>query len=271
MTSLLPSILSHIVEVKKEEIRELKRNQKADIDRQKISSIRDFRGALLSAEGTSIIAEIKFASPSAGRISKKINPLAIGRIYEKAGAAAISFITDIKFFKGDPGQLPLLKKTLHLPILRKDFIIDKAQVIESSLLGADAVLLIARLLSAAKLKEFLSICSELGMDALVETHNERDIDKAIECGAKIIGINNRDLETFEVKKSTTLRLASLIPDGIVVVSESGIENSDDIELLMKHSIDAALVGTSLMRSQNIEQKLAKLVTAGNKKGTKRKR
>ena len=261
----LPSILAEIVQEKKKEISELRKKAKTGIHSRKLPPVRDFKGAISSKEIISIIAEIKFASPSAGTIRNKIDPLKIGRTYEKAGASAISLITDKKYFKGDPNHLPRLKANVSLPILRKDFIIDESQVIESSLLGADAVLLIARILSNRKLKELLSISADLGMDSLTETHNEEDIQKAIECGAEIIGINNRDLDTFEVKTRTTLRLASHLPADVIVVSESGIETTSDIEILKRHSVHAALVGTSLMKSDNMEKKLKDLVFAGKNK------
>ena len=259
-----PSILAEIVEEKKKEIRELIGRLKTGAHSDHPLPIRDFKGSITSKDAVNIIAEIKFSSPSAGTIMNKIDPLTIGLVYEKAGASAISLITDRKFFKGDPEQLPRVKENLTLPILRKDFIIDESQIIESSSLGADAVLLIARILSSTKLRRLLLRCSDLGMAALTEVHNIEDIKKAIECGAEIIGINNRDLNSFQVKTSTTFHLASYVPHDVVVVSESGIEKSSDIVALKEHSVNAALIGTSLMKSGNIEQKLRELVLAGKR-------
>jgi indole-3-glycerol phosphate synthase len=223
---------------------------------------RDFRSALAAPGRISLIAEIKFASPSAGVIREKIDPLPIARLYESAGAAAISFLTEEKFFGGDLAQLPRLKRTVALPILRKDFILDEIQVKESALNGADAVLLIARALSAKRLKELISACNEHGIDPLTEVHDAEDLEKALECGAEIIGVNNRDLETFAVDLTTTMQLVSRIPVNCVVVSESGIADGKDIRLLQESRVDAVLVGSSIMRSSDMETKVRELVEAG---------
>ena len=258
----MPSILAEIVETKEEEITELKKKMNAESAGLKPHRDRNFKRTISSVDSLSIIAEIKFASPSAGVILHDKDPLEIGLIYEKAGASAISLITDRKYFKGDPKQLPRLKSQLSLPILRKDFIIDESQITESSLLGADAVLLIARILTSRKLRKLLSCCEDLGMDALTEVHDKDDIEKANECGAGIIGINNRDLDTFRVKRSTTSELLPLIPKGVVVVSESGIQTPGHIKMLKKYSVHAALIGTAIIKSGNIEQKVNELVLAG---------
>jgi indole-3-glycerol phosphate synthase len=258
----LPSILMEIVREKQKEI--LKLEEKSDLyyRGENPVPVRDFKEAISSKNSVSIIAEIKFASPSAGIIKQETDPIAIGRIYESAGASAISFITDKKFFMGDLSKLPLLKGELSLPILRKDFILDELQVVESFLMGADAILLIARILTSKKLNALIQKCSDLGIEALTEVHDERDMKKAIDCGASIIGINNRDLDTFKVSTDTTFRLASLIPEDVLVVSESGIENAEDIEMLKDNGIKAALVGTSIMMCEDIETKLSELVAAG---------
>ena len=175
---------------------------------------------------------------------------------------AISLLTDQKFFGGDLNQLPLLKKAVALPVLRKDFIIDEIQVKESFYWGADALLLIARILSQSKLRSMLKLSHQLGMASLVEVHDSDDLEKAQASGAEIIGINNRDLDTFKVKLRTTLDLIPHIPQGCLRVSESGISNKDDIDLLMEKGIQAVLVGTSLMKSENLLQKTKGLIGQG---------
>ena len=224
--------------------------------------LRDFGGAVSTPGRVGLIAEIKFASPSAGTICKAADPVPIGRIYEKSGAAAISLLTDKRFFRGDLNQLPRLKRAVRLPVLRKDFIIDPLQLEESSIYGADAVLLIARILSRDRLRELLAACREFGLAPLTEVHDREDLEKAIECGARIIGINNRDLDTFKVDIHTTLDLAGLIPDKYTVVSESGIRDARDVRLLNKTGINAVLVGSSIMKSNNMAAKVGELVEAG---------
>lgn len=222
----------------------------------------DFKGAISIPGRISLIAEIKFASPSAGIISKNRDPIQIGRMYETAGAAAISLITDKRFFSGDIQMLPHLKRATSLPILRKDFIIDAIQIRESFLHGADAVLLIARILTPKRLSELLALSRELEMTCLTEVHDRVDLEKAIACGADIIGINNRDLDTFKVDISTTFDLAPLVPTGCVLIGESGISNARDVRLLKDRGLNAILVGTSLMKNRDLIKKTSELVQAG---------
>lgn len=261
MHSQLIEILAH----KQKEIATLKNRGPWADTRYEPPPLRDFRGALRMHERISVIAEIKFASPSAGPIREKTDPVSIGRIYEGAGAAAISLLTDERFFKGNVRDLPQLKKSVSLPILRKDFILDPCQVSESFSHGADAILLIARILSKTQLKELICMTRELGMAALTEVHDAADIEKAIAAGADIIGINNRDLDTFNVDLGTTLELAPLVPQDCVAVSESGVSSDEDIRLLKKVGVDAVLVGTHLMGSPNLREATAALVHAGNGK------
>jgi indole-3-glycerol phosphate synthase len=255
-------LLREILAEKRREVSRLKKRGVTISEVDDMPPIRDFKGAISAPGKINLIAEIKFASPSAGVIRKKIDPLAIGRIYEDAGAAAISFLTDAPFFGGDLTRLPLLKKAIHLPLLRKDFIIDEIQVKESFLFGADAILLIARILEHRQLKDLLEMCREYGMAALTEVHSREDLDMAIDCGARIIGVNNRDLDTFDVDLNTTLDLAPFIPDSCVAISESGINKAEDISLLKKYGIQAVLVGSSIMKSNDIETKTRELVDAG---------
>ena len=256
------SRLTEILDEKRKEVDRLKKRGVSTNRGNNVPPIRDFKGAISVPNKIGLIAEIKFASPSAGIIREKADPLTIGQMYEKAGAAAISLLTDKRFFRGDLKHLPRLKKAVSLPILRKDFILDGIQVIESFLCGADAVLLIARILSRQQLKELLDTCEELGLAALTEIHDKDDLERAIECGAEIIGINNRNLDTFEVNLNTSLELAPLVPDKHIVVSESGIRSGRDIRLLMRSGVRAVLVGSLIMKSDDVAGKVRELVWAG---------
>lgn len=253
--------LAEILAEKRKEVDILKNRNWSTHGGNNVPPIRDFKGVISVPDKISLIAEIKFASPSAGIICKKTDPVTIGKIYEKAGAAAISLLTDKKFFGGNLNHLSRLKKAISLPVLRKDFIIDEVQVRESFLGGADATLLIARILSHRQLKDLRDICHDLGMAALVEVHDRQDIEKAVACGADIVGINNRDLNTFNVSLETTLKLAPLVPEGHIIVSESGVKNKGDLQLLKQAGIQAVLVGTSLMKSKDIGKKARELAGA----------
>ncbi|HHT9130844.1 MAG TPA: indole-3-glycerol phosphate synthase TrpC, partial [Candidatus Brocadiaceae bacterium] len=206
-----------------------------------------------------IIAEIKKASPSLGVIRTDFNHVEIARLYESSGAAAISVLTDEKFFQGKLSYLTDVKKSVSLPILRKDFIIDPYQIYEARSAGADAILLIAALLSKEEIQRFLELARELGMDCLVEVHSELELEKVLQTSANIIGINNRDLATFKIDLETTLLLKPMIPSGKIVVSESGIKSREDIVKLIKKGVDAVLVGETLMKSTNISTKLHELL------------
>ena len=253
--------LKEILEEKKREVSRLKR-EGLNLHDNDLPAMRNFKKAISVPGRISLIAEIKFSSPSAGMIREKSDPLLIGRIYEEAGASAISFITDEKFFNGDLKTLPDLKNAVSLPVLRKDFIIDEIQVREAVLYGADAVLLIARVLSGEQLKEFITVCSGLGMTPLTEVHDRYDLEKAIECGAEVIGINNRDLSNFEVDISTTFMLAPLLPSECLAVCESGIEDGRAVRALKGRGIHAVLVGSSLMKSNDLAVKTKEIVEAG---------
>jgi len=259
-----PGLLEILAE-KRKEVDELKRAGLPLETHIRETPVRDFKGAISSPDTISLIAEIKFASPSAGIIRTDGDPLAIARTYEEAGAAAISFLTDKKFFGGDLHFLPQLKRSVSLPVLRKDFILDAIQIRESYLWGADAVLLIARILSAPQLKELLDTCRELRLGAVTEIHDRNDLEKALECGAEIIGINNRNLDTFEVDLNTTAALAHFVPARHTVVCESGINSGRDIRLLRENNVRAVLVGTSIMKSIDVGAKVRELVCAGKMK------
>lgn len=256
------SRLKEIVVEKRKQVDMLRKAGVSTVRINDIPPIRDFKKAISAPDKIALIAEIKFASPSAGIICEKSDPIPIGRTYEEAGAAAISLLTDKKFFNGDLDHLPPLKKAVSLPVLCKDFFMDEIQVKEAALYGADAILLIARILEKDQLKELLYTCQDFGIAALTEVHDRLDLEKAIECRAEIIGINNRNLDTFEVDLKTTIELAPLVPEGFIVVGESGISSGEDIQFLKKAGIQAALVGTGLMESEDIEKKTRELVEAG---------
>ena len=193
-------------------------------------SRRDFRAALL-ARSPAIIAEIKKASPSKGLLSADFDPVRLAREYESGGAAALSVLTDEHFFQGSLADLGAARDAVSLPALRKDFTLDEYHVVEAAANGADAILLIAAILDAARIRALRELAASYGMAALVEAHDEAEVDIALEAGADIIGINNRDLKTFEVKLETSLRLVERIPAGVVKVAESGIHSAADMKLL----------------------------------------
>jgi len=223
----------------------------------RISELRDFKGSIKKKE-ISLIAEIKKRSPSAGLITNNFNPEKIARIYESAGADAISVLTDEKYFGGKGRHISQVKNVCKLPVLRKDFIIDEYQIFESYYLGVDAVLLIAQLLTQEKLKKFIKTARTLGLASMVEIHNEADLRKTLKSDAEIIGVNNRNLKNFEVDINISLRLRQLIPDYSITVSESGIKNYADLKKLKDVGFDAVLVGTSLLQTRNIAKKIKEL-------------
>ena len=254
--------LAEILAEKQTEVNRLKRAMPFNRDMERLP-LRDFRAAISKPQKINLIAEIKFASPSAGVICKKADPISIGRIYQDAGATALSLLTDQRFFQGDLAQLPHLKKAITLPILRKDFIIDAVQVQEAFYYGADAILLIARILSQQQLTEYIALSQELGMTPLTEVHSRDELEKAVASGAEVIGINNRDLDSFKVDIHTTFKLAPLIPTHCMRVSESGITAEEDIIALKTTGIHAVLIGSSLMRSKDLALKTKEIVDAGD--------
>lgn len=207
-----------------------------------------------------IIAEVKKASPSAGLLSPDFDPPAVARQYEAGGAAAVSVLTDVDFFQGSLEAMRQVSRAVSLPVLRKDFIIDERQIYEARAAGADSLLLITAILDQAVLRRFLQISRSLHMEPLVEVHEEAELEKAVNAGALIVGINNRDLRTFQVDVGTTRRLAPLIPRNVTVVSESGIESAEGLAAL-RGVVDAALIGTALMRAEDREGLLRGLVAA----------
>ena len=216
-------------------------------------------GTVLKRENRiKFIAEVKKASPSAGIIREDFNYIDIAKEYEAGGASVISVLTDKEFFKGDLKYLSEIKETVSLPALRKDFIIDPYQIYEARAAGADLVLLIARILNKEEINAFLALSHKLGMECLVEVHDNDELETVLETEAAIIGINNRNLDTFETNLDTTLQLRHRIPEGKIIVSESGIKTRADVLVLEEAGVDAILIGETLMRSRDIFQKIKEL-------------
>ena len=227
-----------------------------------VSSPRGFREALVSDPGVSIIAEVKKASPSKGLLCPNFDQVSIAEDYQAGGARAVSVLTDEKFFQGKLEFLPKIRKEIDLPLLRKDFIIDPFQIEEARLWGADAVLLIVAVLDDNMLSDFLAYTREKGLDALVEVHDENEMERALAANADLIGVNNRNLEDFSVSIETTFRIRKALPSEIPLVSESGISTPDDIKRLLDAGITAALIGEALVKAENRITSLAALVEAG---------
>lgn len=220
---------------------------------------RSFLHALDRPDRLNIIAEIKRASPSKGTLRESMDVIQVGLDYESFGAAAISVLTEEDFFLGSLDDLKQVSENVSLPILRKDFVVDPYQVYEAALGGASAILLIVALLDVGMLRELLAMVDRLGMNALVEVHSDEELETALQCGAKIVGINNRDLKTFGVDLQTSLQLAPLVPDSTILVSESGITTTDDIHLLQDAGVDAFLIGELFMRSAHPGRTLRELI------------
>ncbi len=221
---------------------------------------RDFAGAL-RGPGVAAICEIKRRSPSRGTLRAGLDPAAVARDYAQHGAAAISVLTDAEFFGGCDEDLRRVRDAVAVPVLRKDFTIDEYQIHEARRLGADAILLIARILSDEELSRMLGVAAELGLAALVETHDEVEVGRAVAQGARIIGINSRDLDTFEVDLERALRLRSRIPGDCIAVAESGIHTPEDVLRVSAAGFDAMLVGEALMRAEDPGRRLAELLGA----------
>jgi indole-3-glycerol phosphate synthase len=254
-------ILDEIVANKMREIESSKRRTSlAEMQRRAKQQppSRDFMAALNGA-GIKLIAEVKKASPSKGIIRHDFDAVKTVKIYEQNGAAAISVLTDEKFFRGKLGYLLDIRQAVKIPVLRKDFILEPYQVYESRAYGADAILLIVSILTLVKLSELLKLSRSLGMSCLVEVHNENELTIALRTEARIIGINNRDLTTMKTDITTTERLRPIIPTDRLIVSESGIKGRRDMEILEKLGVNAALVGETLMASPDISAKVKELL------------
>jgi indole-3-glycerol phosphate synthase len=257
----METILDRIVASKRAEIALARsRVSIADLERRAagMAPVRDFEGALRRPGPMRVIAEVKKASPSAGVIRADFEPVAIARTYERHGADCLSVLTDAPFFQGDLCYLTAIRDAVGLPLLRKDFILDRYQLLESRVAGADAVLLIAEILPDRLLQRLHAEARELGLHVLVELHDADQLARVVDCGATLIGINNRDLRSFDTRLSHTLELAALVPSDRCLVSESGIRSHDDCRRLAAAGVRAVLVGESLMRAPDIGEALSAL-------------
>lgn len=219
---------------------------------------RDFLRTI-SQERLQLIAEVKKASPSKGVLCADLDPVTMGKSYAECGAAAISVLTEVYHFHGSLEYMSVIKDKVDIPLLRKDFVFDEYQIYESAAFGADALLLIAGILSDEQLSGLLQLSHRLGMDCLVEVHDEDELERAIQCQTKIIGINNRDLNTFEVDINTTRKLIPLVPVGTSVISESGIKTREDILTMMECGVNAVLIGEALVIAESIPDKIKELM------------
>ena len=260
----VPTVLEKIVAHKLMEVEERKRllpQEKLTLMLNELSPCRGFVAQLKdrAAElGAGVIAEVKKASPSKGIIRENFIPKEIARAYEDHGAACLSVLTDIAFFKGSDDYLKQVREEVNLPILRKDFVVDAYQIWESRLLGADCILLIVAILSDEQLAEFHGLATKLGMDVLIEVHDADELESALRVNPSLVGINNRNLHNFETSLETTTSLLERIPEGCTVVTESGIHTAEDVALMRANNVSAFLVGEAFMRAENPGHQLAKL-------------
>lgn len=214
----------------------------------------------LKTKPIAFICEVKKASPSKGIIAEDFDYINIAKEYESAGAAAISVLTEPDYFMGSMEYLNEISKNVSIPLLRKDFIIDEIQIYEAKLIGAAAVLLICSILDEGRLKEYIDVADKLGLSALVEAHDEAEIEKAVKCGARIIGVNNRNLKDFTVDINNSIKLRRLVDDDIIFVSESGIKTSSDIKALIENNVNAVLIGETLMKSKDKKKMIGDLLS-----------
>ena len=261
----MTNILDKILITKKEEIATSKLAKSIHDLENDIRNNNDRRPFIESIEDKfidndiAIIAEIKKASPSKGIIRANFNPDQIAKSYENGGATCLSVLTDKDYFHGNPSYIKLVKNHCKLPVLRKDFMIDHYQIFESKALGADCILLIVAALELNQMKELESLAAELNMDVLVESHDEHELEKALQLKTKLIGVNNRNLKTFDVSLQTTLNLLKEIPNDKITVTESGIFTSQDINLMKQHGIYSFLVGEAFMRDDDPGKSLKQLL------------
>jgi indole-3-glycerol phosphate synthase len=256
-------ILDDILKVKEQEVELLKKQFEGKDPYSLVKGLpkpRDFLGAF-SKEKFSLIAEVKKASPSAGIICPDFNPTSLAKVYEESGASAISVLTDQQFFQGKLDYIKAVKDSTTIPVLRKDFIIDELQVCEAMIAGADAILLIVKLLDEKKLVSLLALAEDLGMQTLVEVHNSKELEIALKTDAKIIGINNRDLKIFKIDINNTITLIEKHPEvkERIIIAESGIKNREHIEILKKAGVNGVLIGESILKSGDIPKKIEELI------------
>lgn len=261
MSETTPTILRKIVARKHQEVLERSSVVPESALREQLERAAPTRGFVeaierkLNAGESAVIAEVKKASPSKGVIRENFEPAEIARSYEQGGAACLSVLTDMDFFQGSDIYLQQARAACSLPVLRKDFMVDPYQIVESRAIGADCVLLIAACLTLPKMQELADTAQECGLDVLVEVHNQEELEQALQLNTRLIGINNRDLHTFEVSLDTTFELLKLIPDDRIVVTESGILTQDDVRAMRDHQVNAFLVGESFMRADDPGAKL----------------
>jgi indole-3-glycerol phosphate synthase len=254
--------LEKVAGMKREEVHKRKNLSSLQEMQKKVSDLpapREFLRALLNKCPMALIAEIKRASPSAGMIRQDADIQGIARKYQAGGASAISVLTEARFFHGALGHLVMVKEAVSLPVLQKDFIIDPFQIYEGRIAGADAVLLIAAMITQGQVGEFTQLIRDLGMIPLVEVHNEEDLEKVSGLPLPLIGINNRNLQTLEVNLEVTCHLIKKIPQGTMVISESGIKNREDVKRLQQAGARGVLVGEVLMRSADPATKIRELL------------
>jgi indole-3-glycerol phosphate synthase len=257
----MSDVLQRIVEYKQREVAEAQaRLPEADLAARcrALPPVRPFRDALLRRPGMAVIAEVKRASPSAGVIKEDFDPVTIARAYADAGAACISVLTDTPSFHGKLEYLSLVRAKVDVPLLRKDFLLGRYQLLEARLAGADCVLLIAEILPGDELAAMLRQAEELGLEALVELYDPENLPRVLATGARLVGVNNRDLRTFHVSLDQTLKLAPHVPADVCLVSESGIKSGDDVRRLRAAGVRAVLVGETLMRSGDIAATMREL-------------
>lgn len=259
----MQTVLNAILRRKCNEIGSLCREYSAkSLEFEPAGSRHRFRDALCSDDGVGVIAEVKRTSPSAGVIRTDLDPKELAKSYVFGGVSAISVLTDYEFFGGSSSDLERVRESVDVPVLRKDFIIDELQVLESRRMEADAILLILAVITQDKAKKLMYVADCLDMDCLVEVHTVEEFERAIDLGAQLIGINNRDLRTFKTDLSTTMRVLETveIPKGVIVVSESGISSRRHVEMLANAGVDAVLVGEALVRSDRPASLLAQMRT-----------
>ncbi|MDA0808216.1 MAG: indole-3-glycerol phosphate synthase TrpC [Planctomycetota bacterium] len=257
----MSDVLSEICQTKRTEIAAAKSRVSETELKARLAEVdppRDFLAALKSATGVGLIAEVKKASPSAGLIREDFDPVEIARTYESAGAACISCLTDESYFKGKLEYLTAIRNAVEIPVMRKDFILDRYQVTEARAAGADCILLIAECLDDCTMRDLYFYSSELGMECLVEIYDPENLDRVLKLEAPLIGINNRNLRTFVTDLKHSTNLAARVPDTVYLVSESGIRERSDVEHLLQFGVRGILVGETLMRQENIAAKVREL-------------
>ena len=259
----MSDVLAEICETKRGEIAAAKSRVSEDDLRVRLTDVappRDFLAALRASSGIGLIAEVKKASPSAGLIRKDFDPVKIAKIYESAGAACISCLTDEPYFKGKLAYLTDIRSSVSIPIMRKDFILDRYQVTEARAAGADCILLIAECLDDCTMRDLYFYASELGMECLVEVYEPENLDRVLKLEAPLVGINNRNLKTFVTDLKHSTDLAARVPDTVYLVSESGIRQRADVDHLLQCGVRGILVGETLMRQDDISAKVHELIS-----------